>query len=173
MAVYCLDLGKKRLIIMIHSAQTDCRAQCPCKSNIPIMHFIDETDPAHTSHININKHDNFEGLFSVKKKKERERSFFVGATNKQTNKKHSNLSVFTRAARGPTPRRETRYCFISSLLICAYLFCFIFFFFKKKQMMTSSLRVYHSWPNENTIFLPRYEIRKWSGMYQDLSTCTE
>lgn len=119
------------------------------------MHFIDETDPAHTSHIshiNINKHDNFEGLFSVKKERD------LSLLDPQKTPKHSNLSVFTRAARGPTPRRETRYCFISSLLICAFLK-------KRKQnkkqanddfIFTSlSLLTRRKHP-----FLPRHEIRK-------------
>ena len=158
---------------MIHSAQTDCRAQCPCKSNIPIMHFIDETDPAHTSHININKHDNFEGLFSVKKKKrERDLSLLALQTNKQT--KNTQISLCSHAQHEDPRHGEKRV--IVSFPLCwsvHIFFVLLFFFFLKKQMMTSSLPVYHSWPNENTIFLPRYEIRKWSGMYQDLSTCTE
>lgn len=132
MAVYCLDLGKKRLIIMIHSAQTDCRAQCPCKSNIPIMHFIDETDPAHTSHININKHDNFEGLFSVKKKKrERDLSLLALQTNKQT--KNTQISLCSHAQHEDPRHGEKRVIVSFHLCWSVHIFFVLFLFFFKKS----------------------------------------
>ena len=69
-------------------------------------------------------------VYFLSKKKERERSFFVGATNKQTNKQKTlqSLCVHTRSTRThATERNPLLFHFIFVDLCISFLFYFYFF----------------------------------------------